>query len=172
MKSLILFLILVITPIAQAEVDLTEFDLTPSQTEIIRRFEATGKYTDEFIINFARASHNHNITQARRANRYIPPYTAEELTATIAWARGGAFASYASFAGYRFLGESYRADCPNVGLFRFGQASGTEFIPQDVMREAINQSHALQTLFSKDPEKFREAFYNEAVRWGFHIYLE
>lgn len=172
MKLFLLTVLFLCSTTAFAEIDLISYNLTPSQIEIIRKFEASGKYTEEFLTGFARAAQNHNIAQDRRANMYIPPYTSAELTATIAWARGGAFAAFADFAGYRFLGEAYRNDCPNVGLFRFGQASGTEYIPQDVMREAINQSHMLQSLYSRDPENFRQAFYDEAVRFGFDIYLE
>ncbi len=172
MKRIFLLLSLLLSVAAFAEIDLSGYNLTSIQIENIRKLEATGKYTEEFLFSFARAAQNHNIAQDRRANMYIPPHTAEELTATIAWARGGAFAAFADYAGFRFLGEAYRADCPNVGLFRFGQATGTEFIRQDVMREAINQSHALQILFSRDRENFRQAFYEEAVRFGFDIYLE
>lgn len=172
MKKLILSLVLLTSSMAFAQVDLTPFNLKPSQIEIIRKFEASGKYTEEFLLNFAKAAHNQNLADERRANTYIPPYTKEELEATIKWARGGAFAAFADYAGYRFLGEEYRADCPNVGLFRFGRATGTEFIPQDVMREAINESYALQSYFANHRDQFAELFYKEAVEFGFDIYLE
>lgn len=172
MKRMILALIMLSSQTAFAQIDLSPYNLKPSQIEIIRRFEASGKYTDEFLHRFAMATHNQNLADERRANTYIPPYTAAELEATIKWARGGAFAAYADYAGYRFLGEAYRADCPNVGLFRFGRATGTEFIPQDVMREAINMSYALQTHYAKDRENFASLFFEEAVKSGFDVYLE
>ncbi len=169
MKVLFLFLI---SLSIFAQVDLSQYDLKPSQIEIIRKFEASGKYTEEFLHKFARAAHNQNQAEIRRQNMYIPEYTEEELKETILWARGGAFAAYADYAGYRFLGEAYRADCPNVGLFRFGRASGTEFIPQDVMREAINTSHALQTAYARDRDQFPQYFIELAKKYGFAIYLE
>ncbi len=172
MKNLILLMLVLTSTLAHALVDLSAYDLKPSQIEIIRRFEASGKYTEEFLLKFASAAHNQNIKDEQRANTYIPPYTSEELELTIKWARGGAFAAFADYAGYRFLGEAYRADCPNVGLFRFGRATGTEFISQDVMREAINQSYALQNYYSGQREEFADLFIKDAIRFGFDIYLE
>lgn len=172
MKSLFLLVLMLSAQSALAQIDLSTYTLKPSQVEIIRKFEASGKYTDEFLHRFARAAHNQNLADERRANTYIPPYTAQELEDTIKWARGGAFAAFADYAGYRFLGEAYRADCPNVGLFRFGRATGTEFIPQDVMREAINMSYALQNHLARDRDNFAALFLAEAKKFGFDIYLE
>lgn len=154
-----------------AQIDLSSYDLKPNQIEILRSFEAKGKYSDEWLHNFALAMHKNNKKEETRSRMWLPTYTEDELWATIEWARGGAFAAYADFAGYKFLGESYRNDCPNVGLFRFGRASGTEHIPVDVMREATNQAHFLQVQFSRSKEDFPQVFWEEAVKYGMDKYL-
>jgi hypothetical protein len=167
MKKSIFALTLIFCFQVYALIDLSQYHLTEKQIEIFRTFEAKEKYSQEFLLKLAQAMHNSNI----KKDIYIPPYTEQELEETIKWARGGAFAAYASFAGMVFDGESYRDDCPNVALFRFGQASGTEFIPQDVMKEAINQSHYFQVLYSRNKEDFQQSFIEEARRYGFIQYL-
>lgn len=154
-----------------AAIDLSSFDLTQKQVEIFRKLEAKGKHSEEWLLNLAKAMHNHNIQEQRRRDIYIPPYTQQELEETLAWARGGAFSAFADYAGYRFDGESYRADCPNVGLFRFGRASGTEFIPVDVMRDASNTAFQLQQLLIKDKAGFPQAFIELAREYKMDKYL-
>ena len=155
-----------------AEIDLSDYKLKESQIEILRKFEAKGKYTEEWLHDFALAMHNANIKEERRQNEWRPTYTNEELDQVIEWARGGAFSAYADYAGYKFLGELYRDDCPNVGLFRYGRATGTEHIPRDVMKEAHNQAFYLQYHFARDKEGFSELFWNEAVKYGMDKYLK
>lgn len=167
MKKTLLALTLLFCFQAMAIIDLSGYNLTEKQTEIFRNFEEKNKYSEEFLLKLARAMHNSNVQK----DIYIPPYTEQELEETIKWARGGAFAAYASFAGMVFDGESYRDDCPNVALFRFGSASGTEFIPQDVMKEAINQSHYFQVLYSRNKDDFQQQFIEEARKYGFIQYL-
>lgn len=157
---------------AHAQIDISSYELKENQIEILRKFEAKGKYTDEWLHKFAQAMHNQNIRERNQRTAWVPTYTEEELWQTVEWARGGAFAAYAEFAGYKFDGEAYRADCPNVGLFRFGRASGTEFIPVDVAREAFNQSYFLQARLIKDKENFAQIFWEEAQRYGFDKYLK
>lgn len=164
----ILSLILLSNPLL-AEVDLSTYDLKPEQIELIRKMEAKGKYTEEFLHKLALAIHKTNTQNQHQ--EYIPPYTETELQETIEWARGGAFAAFANYAGMRFLGEEYRADCPNVALFRFGRATGTEFIKTDVLKEALNMSHYFQSNFSRDKESFPEIFKEAARQYGFMKYL-
>lgn len=154
-----------------AAIDISSYSLNEKQIKILRNFEESGKYDEEWLHNFAKAMHNHNERQANRPREYIPPYTQEELYETILWARGGAFSSFADYAGYEFLGELYRADCPNVGLFRFGRATGTEYIEIDVMKEAINTSYYLQNLLAKEPEGFEQLFFELAVEYKMDKYL-
>lgn len=158
---------------SKAAIDFSAYQLKDNQIKILKDFEAKGKYSDEWLHKLALAMQKNNKREAYRQNMYIPSYTQEELTETLKWARGGAFAAYADLAGYQFLGELYRADCPNVGLFRFGRATGTEFIPVDVMRDAINTSHQLQTLYAKleNKESYGEIFYELATEYGLDKYL-
>ncbi len=156
----------------QANIDLSGYSLKENQIKILRDFEAKGKYSEDWLYQLAEAMHNNNRREAQRQNMYIPSYTQDELEATLAWARGGAFSAYADFAGFSFDGESYRADCPNVALFRFGRASGTEFIPVDVMRDATNTAYHLQQLYIKDKENFGVSFMELAKKYGMARYLK
>lgn len=171
MKLKAIIFALVISLSLFAEIDISSYELTSSQIEILRNLEAKNKFTDEWLLNFAKAMHNSNIQREARANMYIPPYTPQELDDTILWARGGAFAAYAQFAGMTFDGVAYRDDCPNVGLFRFGKATGTEFIKIDVLKDAMNQSFYFQQTFANDKENFKEKYLEQAQYWGFLKYL-
>ncbi len=171
MKFKTILLAVAISLSLYAEIDITPYNLSSAQVEILRNMEAKKKFSDEWLQNFAMAMHNSNLQRERQANTYIPPYTQQELEDTIVWARGGAFSAFAQYADMTFDGESYREDCPNVGLFRFARASGTEYIPVDIMREAINQSFYLQHIFSSDKENFKKKFLEEAQKYDMLKYL-
>lgn len=165
-----LFLLFIIT--AQAALDFSSYDLNSNQVRLLEKMETSGKYTEEYILNLAQTMHDARVNPQRNTrSEYIPPYTEQELEDTIEWARGGAFAAYASYAGMKFIGEDYRADCPNVALFNFGRATGTEFIKRDILKEAINMSHFLQVNFAKDKENFPQFFLEQARKYGFAKYL-
>lgn len=169
-KYLVTFSLFLAFITAQAALDFSSFELNSNQIRLLQKMEASGKYTDEHILDLAERMHNAQ-TNPPVSSEYIPPHTEQELDDTIEWARGGAFAAYASFANMKFLGEEYRADCPNVALFNFGRATGTEFLKRDILKEAINMSHFLQVNFARDKENFQQFFIEEARKYGFAKYL-
>jgi len=169
LKSSLFLILFICTFNILGAIDFNEYQLTEVQLDLLIRMEKKDKYPEATLINMAEAFQRHNLKPQR--DEYIPPYTEDELWTTMHWAKGGAFASYAEFAGFSFDGESYRADCPNVGLFRFARATGTEFIKHDILKDVINVSYYLQQKYSKNPENFREIFIEEAKKEGFFQYL-
>lgn len=169
MKASIFLILLICALNTFAAIDFDQYQLTQVQLDLLISMEKKGKYPESTLIKMAESFQRHNLKPQRDV--YIPPYTEDELWATLRWAKGGAFASFADYAGFSFDGESYRADCPNVGLFRFARATGTEFIKFDIMKDAINVSYFLQQRYARDPENFKEVFITEAKKQGFFQYL-
>lgn len=154
-----------------AALDFSEYDLNSNQVRLLQKMEASGKYTEEYILELAERMHIARTQGPQEPQVYIPPHTDIELEEVVEWARGGAFAAFASYANMKFLADDYRADCPNMALFNFGRATGTEYLKRDVLKEALNMSHFLQVNFSRDKENFPQFFLEQARKFGFSKYL-
>ena len=63
--------------LSYAQLDLSSYNLTPEQIEIIRKLEAKGTVSEETLIKLAKASEKRN----QEAEEYVPEHTLEQLEA-------------------------------------------------------------------------------------------
>ena len=153
-------------PMLAMALDYSAFDLTPKQLELLDKLEARG-FTEAQLLKAAAVFEKEN----HKKPTYIPPHTFQDLVALSDWAQGGAFSSFASFAGVEFLADSYKADCPDWALFNFTRATGTEYISYDVLAKTYSLASGLQIKYSRDRENFREFFLQVAKERGFLKYI-
>ncbi len=151
-----------------SQIDYSKYELSELQLDLLERFEKNHGFSEEQLIKAAEAFHKSN---QPKIPTYIPPHTMEELSAVIQWAAGGAYLDFARDAGVGFDREAYLADCPNVALFQFGKASGTEFLRADVMTAYYNTAYALTRALSRDRESFRDAYLESIMKTEFSKYL-
>lgn len=142
-----------------AQVDYSGYDLTEAQLALLDRLEQRG-FTDEQLINAAETFERSNQPQPET---YIPPHTPEELDLVYQWAKGGAYLTFARDAGVEFDRDAFLADCPNVALFQFGKASGTEFLSRDVMLGYYNTAYMLNMLLVKSTKEEFQKKYMELI---------
>jgi hypothetical protein len=146
--------------------DASSLDLTPGQIQALETLKARG-FTDEQLQKAAEAMQRHN----KRPAVYVPEHTAQDLILVAYWAQGGAFASFADFAGMKFLAEPYKAACPNREIFNFGRATGKQYFHIDILDQAYRLASALQIMLATDREGFRDRYLKMAKEKGFLQYL-
>ncbi len=147
---------------------LDNYTLSATQIRILTNWAQKGTFSDEELIALAQKFHENNL----KPKPYVPPYTFAELNEVMHWAQGGAFATFAQFAGFSFDNKAYNADCPNRVLFNFGMATGTTYFSIDVMMLTSQTFGSLQIMYSHNPATFPEKFLQLATARGFDIYLE
>ena len=143
------------------------YQLTPTQTQLILRWEREQKFEHAKLVSFAMSFEKHNL----KPKPYVPEHTYWELVEVASWASGAAFATFAEFAGYSFDNTAYNAACPNQLLFNFGYATGKQYFQIDVLEQYIRTFNALQISYSQHPETFAEKFLELAKARGFDTYL-
>jgi hypothetical protein len=146
--------------------DASAFDLKPNQVELLEKLKARG-FTDEQLQRAAEAMNRHN----QRRPVYVPNHTAQDLILVADWAQGGAFASFAHFAGMKFLAEPYKAACPSWEIFNFGRATGKQYFHIDILDQAYRLASTLQIMLATDREGFRDRYLKIAKDKGFLQYL-
>lgn len=151
-----------------AGVDYSSYELTESQLQLLDRLKERG-FTEEQLRKAAETFEKSNRPQPEV---YIPEHTWEELLLVTEWAKGGAYLGFAHDAGLEFDREAYLEDCPNVALFQFGKASGTEFLRSDVMTGYYNTAYMLGLLQAKlSKEEFRQRYLELIEQTPFAKYL-
>ncbi len=143
------------------------YQLTPTQTQLILRWENEQKFDHEKLVSFAISFEKHNL----KPKPYVPEHTYWELMDVAGWASGAAFSVFAEFAGYNFDNAAYNAACPNKILFNFGYATGREYFQIDVLEQYMSTFSALQMSYAMHPETFAQKFLELAKARGFDIYL-
>ena len=169
MKILLATILAILAFQSQAMIDLSQYDLTELQIELMHRFEKKG-WSDEKLHKVAGAFHRSNNTQ--RHEVYIPPHTPEMLDDIVKWAAGGAFAAMIQYTSYSFKTEEYKEDCPSWAVFNFGRATGNQHLKVFVTSRAESYMHVLQNYLIKDRDNFEEHFIRLAKDSGMDIYLE
>lgn len=160
-------LALVLLPSLCFALDYSEFNLTEQQLNLLDRLEQRG-FTEEQLLNAAATFERQN----NRRPTYIPAHTRADLEAVSHWAQGGAFASFADFAGVEFSTDAYKADCPNWELFNFGRATGAEHLRFDILAQTYSLAGSLQMMYAHHPETFSEEYLKLARERGFLKYLK
>lgn len=84
MKKWILLIGFVFTSLAYGQIDLSPYELTQEQEELIRRLEARG-LDPELLHRYAQAI----VRERNRPPVYVPAHTLADLNAVILWAQGG-----------------------------------------------------------------------------------
>lgn len=164
--SLVLFAALFLVS-AYADFPYEDYDLTEEQRDLIERLIQRG-LDDELLHRLARNMEQQNNPPPPT---YSPPHTWDELMAVVNWAEGGAFSSYASYAGVEFDGATYWNDCPNQALFNFGRATATQHLRVDVLSRAISRGEGLAHMLRRSPETFREDYIEQILKTPFAQYL-
>lgn len=162
------FLFVSLPVLALAPDWLENYTLSATQIRILTNWAEKGTFSDEKLIALAQKLHENNL----KPKPYVPPHTFAELNEVMHWAQGGAFATFAQFAGFSFDNKDYNADCPNRVLFNFGMATGTTYLQLDVMMLTGQTFGSLQMMYSHHPDTFPEKFLQLATSRGFDIYLE
>ena len=151
-----------------AEVDYSSYELTEAQLALLERLEERG-FSDVQLIQSAETFERSN---QPASEPYIPPHTIEELRLVAQWAEGGAYLTFARDAGVEFDRDAFLADCPNVALFNFGKASGTEFLRGDVMLGYYNTAYMLNMILVKSSkEEFRKKYLELISKTEFAKYI-
>ncbi len=143
------------------------YQLTPTQIQLLLRWENEQKFDHEKLVSFAISFQKHNL----KPKPYVPEHTYWELMDVASWASGAAFSVFAEFAGYSFDNAAYNAACPNKLLFNFGYATGKEYFKVDVLEQYMSTFSALQISYALHPETFAEKFLELATARGFDVYL-
>lgn len=165
MKAL-LFALLLLPGLCLA-LDYSAFNLTQSQLELLDKLEARG-FSEEQLLKAAATFEREN----NRRPTYVPPHTFAQLEEISRWAMGGAFASFAEFAGVEFLADPYKADCPSWEIFNFGRATGSQYFAIDILGRTYSLVGSFQMMYSHSPETFREKYLKVAKEQGFLQYLK
>lgn len=172
MKKTIFAVLTVLSFHTYAKVDLSSFELTPEQIRSIRKIEATGKRSEQWLLDFAATIEHSNIQRRNHHDMYIPPFTQQLIFDIQNWAVGGSFSSYANEAGVTFDGDAYNKDCPDWAVFNFGRATGTKYLKADVLQLFFGESYLLGQSYAQNPENFKKVYLEEAKRRGFDIYIK
>ncbi|MBT7765913.1 MAG: hypothetical protein HN730_02085, partial [Bdellovibrionales bacterium] len=151
-----------------AMIDLTSYNLTESQTVLLRRLEERG-ISEEKLHNFARVLHKNN--SVTEEDEYVPPHTQKLLNEVQHWAQGGAFFAFIVSTDFTMNVDAYQAACPNWAVFNFGKATGTEFFKVDVLSKYFNLLYELQYNQLNFPASFSDYYFRLAQREGFDQYL-
>lgn len=143
------------------------YQLTPTQTQLILRWENEQKFDHAKLVGFAISFQKHNL----KPKPYVPEHTYWELMEVASWASGAAFSVFAEFAGFTFDNIAYDAACPNKVLFNFGYATGREYFQIDVLEQYMSTFNSLQITYAMHPETFAQKYWELAKARGFDIYL-
>lgn len=155
MKKLILILTLFLSLSVVAQINPDDYDLTPAQRDLVQRLIDRG--LEEHLI--LKLIENMQRGHQPPPQVYIPPHTQDELLAVQRWAEGGAFKSFAQYAGVEFNFQKYMSDCPNMAIFNFGRATGTAHIRTDVLQRFNGRVYQLELLRARlNPEDFRKSY--------------
>ncbi len=163
MKLIYIFIVVLMSGLVQAEVNLFHYNLTPEQIKIIRKLEAKGTVSEETLIKLAKASQKHN----EKKNEYVPEHTFEQLEQVRDWAVGSIFQSYTKELDLNFDGKAYMESYPvrlesgepNMALFNFGLATGDEYFEIDIMTLSLSlQSTLAQAKQGMSSLEFKDFF--------------
>lgn len=147
-------------------IDLSAYDLTPKQRELILRLEARG-ISEKTLLDFAAAL----VREKHAVKAYIPDHTLNDLFALTNWAVGGAYFYFAKNAGVQFDRAAYLKDCPHPRLFAYARITGSSGLRLDVMTQYNNTEYMLSDAFQKDPDHFQETYLNFIVDTSFARYI-
>jgi hypothetical protein len=112
------------------------------------------------------------VSHAQFACSEPPPFTEAELTALRSWSAGGAFRTFAKYAGAEFDFPSYRRDCPNWAAFGYGLHNGPQCTRGIyVAADFDSLVWVMQQKLASDPGHFSDFFWIEAEKLGFLNYL-
>lgn len=152
---------------AVAQPDYSGLVLTESQKNILAKFEERGM-SDEKLLVVANSFHQSN-TKTGPIER--PSYSFHEMITVAQWARGGAISAFAEQAGYTFDQKGYMAECPNIALFNFGRATGTAYMPIDVLIYFNRDMYGLERTYGQERAKFIPLFLAMAKESKMEKYL-
>ena len=178
MRLIFTVIILLFTNFCLAEVDLSPYDLTPEQIEIIRKLEAKGTVSEETLIKLAIASQKHN--EKKKEKEYVPEHTLEQLEQVKQWAVGGVFQSYANSMGLNFDGEAYLKSYPVykngepfMAILNFGLATGTEYFQIDIMILSINIRNDLdRASYNMSDDNFFEYYIEQSKKYEMDKFID
>ena len=155
---------------AQATIDLSHFDLSEKQIQIIRKVEARGTVSDEILIKMAKASVAHNL----KTKEYIPEHTLQELELLQEWVAGFAFQAFSKEAKLEFDQQAHqdafpvlREGKPFSALLNMAMAHGMEHFQIDISLTASNVQLALaRKSLALSPEEFQEYYLKLLESYG------